>query len=195
MDKNEIDVFRGYLAARGSTPPSVLFQLLEELTPEDRAKLKSAAAEGYMGLELERLKMQDRFLVSRAELDDFIAKVKELDALPTPLTSLSRTEISKRIKGASGETVVSHRRGCFVASFAYADPLHADVQLLRCFRHAFLESYATGRCFSAWYYSNGQSLAQIATHFHLRKPSRAALWFLCRIIEGWMRFTKRSNFD
>lgn len=182
MDNKEIELFRGYLTTGRGQVPDVLGKLLEGLSDKELIKLRSAALEGKLAIELEQQRMANRYLASQAEMNQFISSIKQYESLSNPAKTLSGIRDTREIDGASGRTTVSYRRGCFVASCVYGNPAHPDVDVLRGFRHSFLERFAAGRSFSAWYYVNGPLLARRLDRPILKFPIRGLLWCLCRVI-------------
>lgn len=159
MDDKQISVFQNALTSNNSISGSLLPKLLEGLTPEELNKLRMQALEGQLGIELERMKMQDRLLASEAEIDAFVSTVARMDRqTQSPLASY---KVSRSTQGASGQTTITARKGaCFVATVVYEDADHPDVRLLRTFRHSVLETFPHGRDFSAWYYRNGYNISR-----------------------------------
>lgn len=72
-----------------------------------------------------------------------------------PTGNLSVT-VFKHIPRQRSQTAASD---CFVATEVYGDPDNHNVKYLRYFRDSYLSNKAAGRCFIAWYYSNGPRLA------------------------------------
>jgi hypothetical protein len=182
MDNKEIELFRGYLTTGQGQVPSVLGKLLDGLSDAELAKLRVAALEGKLSIELEQQRMAIRYLGARAEMNEFISAIKQYESLPNPAKSLSGIRDTREISGASGTTTVSYRRGCFVASCVYGSSSHPDVIILRGFRHAVLEQFSQGRRLSAWYYSNGLRLAKRVNGPMQKSVIRCVLWSLCRLI-------------
>jgi hypothetical protein len=182
MENKEIELFRAYLTTGQGQVPTVLSRLLEGLSDEDLTKLRSAALHGKLAIELEQQSMANRHLASQVEMREFVSAINQYESLSNPFPTLSGIRDQREIYGASGRTTVSYRRGCFVASFVYADPSHPDVILLRRFRRSTLEQLTAGRSFSAWYYRNGQKAAQIVRRLFLRRPVKFCLWCLCRFL-------------
>jgi hypothetical protein len=178
MDEKQIEVFRNQLSSGTSLSGSLLPKLLDGLTPQELAQLRSKALEGHLGIELERLKMQDRLSASQTEIDAFISTVARLERQTNSPFASYKADFSA--KGASGETTITSKKGCFVATAIYADARHPNVCLLRTFRHSFLETFPQGRNFSAWYYRNGEALSRspIGRGF-LGKAIRVGLLCLC----------------
>lgn len=67
--------------------------------------------------------------------------------------------------------------GCFIATAAYADPSHPDVEILRQFRDRYLMKSRLGRDFVRLYYRYSPPVAKfVAKYPFLRAVSRAALY-------------------
>ena len=67
--------------------------------------------------------------------------------------------------------------GCFIATAAYADPSHPDVEILRQFRDRYLMKSRLGRDFVRLYYRYSPPVAKfVAKYAFLRAVSRAALY-------------------
>jgi hypothetical protein len=185
MENKDIEVFKGYLEQTKGEVPSVLGRLLQGLPEKDLAQLRLAALEGKLSIELEQQRMANRYLASQAEMREFIAAVKEYEGMSNPLTSLSGLRDQREINTATGTTTVSYRRGCFVASFVYANPAHPDVLTLKKFRRRVLERFTLGRKASAWYYAHGEELVGTVSRLGLKTTVRAFLQLLCKALRAF----------
>ena len=108
MDEKQIEVFRNQLSSGTSLSGSLLPKLLDGLTPQELAQLRSKALEGHLGIELERLKMQDRLSASQTEIDAFISTVARLERQTNSPFASYKADFSA--KGASGETTITSKR-------------------------------------------------------------------------------------
>jgi hypothetical protein len=87
------------------------------------------------------------------------------------------------------EEYLSKKFGCFVATAAYGDPSHPDVEALRRFRDRYLMKSRAGRTFVELYYRYSPPLARfVAKYPVLRAMSRALLYpavLLCRMLNDF----------
>ncbi|MCB9638438.1 MAG: hypothetical protein H6727_05960 [Myxococcales bacterium] len=104
-------------------------------------------------------------------------------AQPTPLT-----DFFEAYKQAGGkDTGFSGGGYCFIATAAYGSYDAHEVQRLRTFRDRYLQPYAWGRAFVAWYYEHSPRLAAwIAKHPTARRATQVALWPVVQWTALWL---------
>jgi len=136
---------------------SILAKVLADLPAEDVARLKQKAAEGMLGVELKRLADQNKFQVSSADIDDFIQNAQRMERTHSGVTSSYKMD--GRFETASGETTITSKKGCFIATAVYGSANHPNVVRLRRFRDRHLETHFVGRLFCALYYRLSPRLA------------------------------------
>jgi hypothetical protein len=96
-----------------------------------------------------------------------------LEGTPTPVI-----DYFEAYKAAGGKEAGGF---CFIATAAYGDYNHPDVQTLRRFRDEVLAQSAPGRAFIGWYYAHGRQWAQtIEGQPTLRAVVRGALGIVAR---------------
>ncbi len=102
---------------------------------------------------------------------------------------------------------------CFVASVAYGSRIHPYIDHLRWLRDAYLLKSRVGKTFVAWYYKNGESMAEfVGTHSVLKSAVRLLLlpiigtayvlktlglwplWFLLGALAVGMGLAQRGRF-
>ena len=80
----------------------------------------------------------------------------------------------------TGDTIIddlAEHFGCFIATAAYGDPSHPDVEVLRQFRDRYLKKSRAGRAFVDLYYRYSPPVARfIAKHPVLKRLSRIMLY-------------------
>jgi len=127
---------------------SILERVIGDLNPSELQKLREQAANGLLGLELEKLAMSHRLESSSVDIDGFIQKVKELER---SLGQYSRYNAKGEFETASGRTTIEVKKGCYIATAVYGSETHPNVLLLKKFRDEFLMKRNWGRIFCRTY--------------------------------------------
>lgn len=137
---------------------SVLSKVLAELPAEEIARLKSQAADGMLAIEITRIVTQHKLQVTATEIDIILQSIRGLQREHQGPTSSYKQE--SRIQTASGETTITSKKGCFIATAVYGDFEHPNVLILRRFRDERLERNHIGRLLCAFYYWTSPRLAR-----------------------------------
>ncbi len=150
MEPKEYEIIRSQMIQDQVPSGSVLARVLANLPAEDVQKLRIKAAEGMLGLELEKMRMVHRFQASSAEIREFIDNIKVMEAA-TKGSFTSSYNMEGEFHGASGKTIIKSKKGCYIATVVYGSPLNPNVILLKRFRDKFLEKSLLGRVLSNAY--------------------------------------------
>ena len=180
--ENDLQLIKSQLISGEIPPGSILARVLAELPASDVARLRSKAAEGMLALELQQMVMQNKFRESSIDIDNFIRNVRLLEAAHTGTTS--GYTMTGRFETASGETTITSKKGCFIATAIYGSINHPNVLALRRFRDLHLETNLIGRAFCALYYQFSPRLAQgFFSHDRARKVMRFLLDEICKTLQ------------
>jgi hypothetical protein len=167
----------------GSAENSFLQRLMQELSPEERARLKQKTAEGLLSNELERLRASHQFGISSDDMDMFMQNVQRMERLHRG-NAMSSYDMRGTFKTPSGETQINSKKGCYIATAVYGSFEHPNVLLLRRFRDQHLEESMVGRCLCACYYWASPWLAQgLFSKGAPRSAMRKVLDGVCRILD------------
>ena len=163
-------------------PGGILSKVLAELPAEEIARLKSQAADGMLSIEINSIITQRKLQVTATEMDIFLQNVRGLQREHQGLTSSYNTQT--RIQTASGETTITSKKGCFIASAVYGSADHPTVLILRRFRDKRLETNFAGRVFCKIYYRLSPRLADsVFSRGFARKTMRRLLDWLSRWLD------------
>ena len=176
----ELATIRHQLVSGDLPTGSILAQVMGDLAPTELEKLKNRAADGLLGLELEKLSMSHRFQSSSVEIQEFINKIKELES---GVGKYSSYKARGEFNTASGRTTIEAKKGCYVATAVYGNEFHPNVLILKKFRDETLMRSALGRLFCRSYYMVSPSLSN---HFHkglLSVFCRKFLNVICKCIQ------------
>ena len=157
MTRENFELVKAQFVSGQLPAGSILAKVISELPAEDVAHLRQKAAEGMLGVELQRLVDQNKFQVSSADINDFIRNVQRMEQILTGVTS--RYKMQGRFETASGETTIESKKGCFIATAVYGSADHPSVLILRRLRDEHLEANAAGRMFCTLYYRLSPKLA------------------------------------
>ncbi|HEX7344996.1 MAG TPA: CFI-box-CTERM domain-containing protein [bacterium] len=170
MEQKEYQIIRSQLISDQLPSGSILARVLSNLPAEDVEKLRVKAAEGAMGLELEKMRMIQRFHASSAEIRDFIENIKAVEnAMRGSFSSSYRME--GEFETASGKTTITTKKGCYIATVVYGSPAHPNVIVLKKFKSDFLEKFILGKILSKFY----NVIGPIAARSRLCKGTRASI--------------------
>lgn len=183
MDKYSVELVRKQFISGEIQPGTILSKVLSDLPSDDIKALQKKAAEGMLGLELEKLAQLNRFQSSSVEIREFIDIIKELE-FQTRQGFPSRYTAVGEFNTASGKTTITAKKGCFIATAVYNDYNHPLVIELRKFRDEVLESYLLGNIFIKIYYFLSPSIASIISKNFILKylTKKILLQPLVRII-------------
>jgi hypothetical protein len=168
MDKYSVEIVRKQFISGEIQPGTILSKVLSDLPSDDIEALRRKAAEGMLGLELEKLAQLNRFQASSVEIREFIDVIKELES-QTRQGFPSRYTAVGEFNTASGKTTITAKKGCFIATAVYNDYNHPIVIELREFRDEFLENHLFGNIFIKVYYFLSPSIASIIAKSSLLK--------------------------
>jgi hypothetical protein len=183
MADENLDLVKSQFLAGHLPSGSILAKALAELSPQEIALLKNKAAEGSLGLELQRMNMLNRFQASSVDIDDFIRNVQRMERTHSGVNS--SYSMQGRFETASGETTITSKKGCYIATAVYGSSEHPNVLCLRQFRDQYLEANWMGRALCAIYYRVSPILANsIFSGGRLRRWMRLALDRFCRFISN-----------
>jgi hypothetical protein len=181
MADQNLEIIKSQFLAGQLPSGSVLAKALVDLSPQEIAVLKAKAAEGSMGLELQRMAMLNRFQASSVDMDDFIRNVQRMERTHSGVTS--SYNMQGRFETASGETTITSKKGCYIATAVYGSVEHPNVVRLRRFRDEYLDTNFCGRTACALYYRLSPRLADsMFSRGILRKWMRTFLDRLCRCL-------------
>lgn len=182
MPDDKLDLIRTQFIQGQAPAGSILAKVLEGLPEADVHKLKQKAAEGMLAAELQKMVMANKFQASTVDIDDFIQGVRKIEEAVGGKLTTSYTANTK-IETASGETTITVKKGCFIATAVYGSPDHPNVLKLRRFRDERLETNAPGRLFCSFYYRLSPRLAgSVFSRGRARKTMRTFLDWLCRLL-------------
>ena len=163
----------------GTAENSFLQQLMRELPPEDAARLTIKAAEGLLTSELEKVRASHQFGISSEDIDSFIQNVGRMERAHRGAIMTSY-DMQGTFKTASGQTQITSKKGCYIATAVYGDFGHPNVLILRRFRDRSLEPSLAGRLACAFYYWVSPWLARsLFSHGRAREFMRTILNALC----------------
>jgi hypothetical protein len=164
---------------------SLLANAYSGLTQEEISELRKKAAEAKLKIDLERAAINDRLQSSSLDLDTFINNARKLDANHSSLSSSYRMEGT--FSTASGETKITSKKGCFIATSVYGSYNHPNVVILRKFRDDVLSKTIVGICFCEFYYLLSPYFVNYFTSNGLfTAETRRALDAFCDFIEKRM---------
>ena len=190
IESHELVKIRHQLITGDVAAGSLLEKVISDLAPSELEKLKFRAAEGLLGIELEKMAMSRRFQSSTVEIKEFISTIKELESNTNKGTSFTAEQFSKT---ASGETKITVKKGafadvCYIATAVYGGNSHPNVKLLKEFRDSVLVKYRIGRVFCRFYYKVSPKLVK---HFQggiFCWLGRKCLNFVCNTIRTFRSF-------
>lgn len=181
MNEKKYEIAKKQFLAGEIPTGTVLAKVLQDLPAEDVKRLRNKAAEGMLGLELEKMAMIRDFHASSAEMQEFIQNIKDLESATQG--TLSSYKAESTFKGATSKTTITAKKGCYIATYTYGSYLHPNVILFQSFRTNYLESNKFGRLFSD-YYNRYSPL--IVFHFEksilLKTISKLVLDCICKIL-------------
>jgi len=114
--------------------------------------------------------------------EEFFARVVQQGGPPDPPPGIGSSSGSSSSGSGSG--------GCFIATTAYGDYNHPNVQLLRKFRDRYLLTTSFGRMFVDMYYRHSPTLAKFAVN---RKSLKALIRFNLMPIVGLSSLVIKMN--
>lgn len=158
MDQDKIE-HELLIFQQGAAPVGgVLQKALANLSPDEITTLRRKAAEGTLSIELDSLRMRQKFVAKNADIDELIQAVKRIEESRGGLTTY---RVKGEYEGASGKTTIEVKRGvCYVATYVYGDEQHPNVVALREFRDETLIKYSLGRAFCSVYSTISPRLLQ-----------------------------------
>lgn len=179
MAGTELEIIKGQLLSGNIQAGSVLARVLGDLPAQQMEQLRLKAAEGVLGLELEKLAMSQRFQSSSVEIKEFIERIKELEVSATGMT---RYKAMGEFETASGKTTITAQKGCYIASAVYESEYHHKVLLLRKFRDIYLLNNIYGYQFCRVYYSVSPYLVKYFSHNPIKYFTKLSLNVICKVI-------------
>jgi len=99
----------------------------------------------------------------------------------------TRQSVTTDVETGAGRMRIESKSGatCFVATAAYGDRRHPDVEFLRWYRDNVLVNSAAGRTFTGIYWEVGPHLAKMVGPFpHVRQVTRRVLSRLVRLLRA-----------
>lgn len=134
---------------------------LANLTPEQRQELIGKAGDEALEIEVRKRNMALESEQSRHDIQAHIDVTRSLDQSG----NLNRQTVKSEVKTGSGRMTIESKSGaqCFVATVAFRDASHPDVQYLRWFRDTHLSGRPLGDRFITWYWRVGPKMATWAT--------------------------------
>ncbi|MCG5531557.1 hypothetical protein LRD18_11950 [Halorhodospira halochloris] len=108
--------------------------------------------------------------------------------------AVKRGRVGQRIARRSVGRAVGRglgKSGCYIASCAYADAKHPDVEVLRHFRDGFLIQKKWGRKFIAFYEKTAPGL--VARHGHRQWLNKLIYVCLSNLVVPVLRLSSRHN--
>jgi hypothetical protein len=191
MDTQSMELVRKQFISGQLQPGSILAKLLSDIPENELKTLQVKAAEGMLGIELEKMVQLHRFHSSSVEIREFIENIKELESASRQGFSNRYTAVGE-FQTASGKTTITAKKGCFVATAVYQNPDHPNLAMLRSFRDEYLETHFIGRLFCSVYYYIGPVLAASQlTKGVCAKLLRYILDFMVSILSKY--FFKQEN--
>ncbi len=157
---SDLSEIKNQLIAGNVIPGTLLARMLADLRPGEIQKLRAEAANGMLGLELEKLSMANRFQIASADIDDFVDRIKSIEGSINRYTSFKATG---EFQTASGRTTIEVKKGCYIATSIYGSEFHENVLLLKDFRDGFLTQKLWGRIFCWIYYRISPFLCKYAS--------------------------------
>ncbi len=190
MVGSELDIIKGQLLSGNIQAGSVLARVLNDLPAQQMDQLRLRAAEGVLGLELEKLAMSQRFQSSSVEIKEFIERIKELE---TSASRMTRFKATGDFETASGKTTITAQKGCYIASVVYESKYHHKVLLLRDFRDNYLLDNMFGYQFCRVYYKVSPYLAKYLSHNPIKYFTKLVLDIICKIINNKFRRNRNTR--
>ena len=170
------------LAKLVEDPDNLLNEALQRM-PENKAReIMGKAADEALRLQVKRRESEDDIGIVNAKLLQAARFSEEMRQTETSAYEFSQTHRSEQ--GDARITVSRKPEGsrfCFVATACFGDIDHPIVSDLRAFRDKKLARHHLGRSFIAWYYENGEKLANVVSKVPgARKFLRPILWLTAR---------------
>lgn len=146
-----------HLLSEAIEPGKILKTALANLSVEQQQDLMNKAANEALDLEIKKEKMQMDHHVSQADIQNHISTFRDIDKEG----KLTRHKVSSDVKTASGSMKIESKSGgaCFVATVAYDNEKHINLDYLRKFRDTILFKSKQGKRFINWYNVNGPVIA------------------------------------
>ncbi len=143
MQEKEQAIVKSGLINGQIVPGSMLSRLLAELPTEDYEMLKMKALEGVLSIELERMKMQDKFSYAQEDMNNIIRTVRELER--SHAGKMTYREVKGEFDTATGKTTVTSKSTCYIATYVYEEEDQYQLQILRKYRDEKLKKRYAGR--------------------------------------------------
>lgn len=137
---------------------SLINQAVSRLSKEQADNLMQKAGEEALRLEAKQHEMNIEYVHAKKTVEDHVDTFNMLEKGGRLTTQKVTTDVKSgnstmRIESKSGAA-------CFVATAAYQNPNHPDVNYLRAFRDEILSKSSAGRSFIDWYWRAGPEMAK-----------------------------------
>ena len=165
---------------------SLIGQAVTRLSKEQADNLMVKAGEEALRLEGKQHGLNIEYVHGKKALEDHI----DAFAMLEKNGRLTRQRVTTEIKSGNTRMHIESKSGgtCFVATAAYQDAEHPDVEYLRGFRDQTLVRYNAGRSFIDWYWKVGPRLASFVNrHPSLRPLARRSISLIVKTIKVFTR--------
>lgn len=169
------------LHGNGLKAGSLIDQAVSRLSKEQADNLMQKAGEEALRLEAKQHELNIEYVHAKKTVEDHVDTFNMLEkggrlTRQTVTTDVSSGNSKMRIESKSGAA-------CFVATAAYQNPYHPDVNYLRSFRDEVLSKNSLGRAFIVWYWRVGPKIAAwVENKPIIRKFSKTAIALIVRLI-------------
>lgn len=137
---------------------SLISQAVSRLSKEQADHLMGKAGDEALRLESKQHELNIEYVHAKKTVEDAIDAFNMLEKSGR----LTTQKVTTDVKSGNSTIRIESKSGpkCFVATAAYQDEHHPDVNYLRAFRDEALSKSAVGRSFIDWYWHTGPKLAK-----------------------------------
>ena len=136
---------------------SLIGQAVSRLSKEQADNLMQKAGDEALRLESKQHELNIEYVHAKKTVEDHVDTFNMLEKSGR----LTTQKVTTDVKSGNSTMRIESKSGakCFVATAAYQDEHHPDVNYLRVFRDETLSKSAVGRSFIDWYWHTGPKLA------------------------------------
>ncbi|EMV5903637.1 TPA: hypothetical protein ORZ72_004671 [Escherichia coli] len=137
---------------------SLISQAVSRLSKEQADNLMNKAGAEALRLESKQHELNIEYVHGKKSVEDHIDTFNMLEKNGR----LTTQKVTTNVKSGNSTMSIESKSGakCFVATAAYQDEHHPDVNYLRVFRDETLSKSIVGRSFIDWYWHTGPKLAK-----------------------------------
>lgn len=137
---------------------SLISQAVSRLSKEQADNLMQKAGEEALRLESKQHELNIEYVHAKKTVEDHVDTFNMLEKSGR----LTTQKVTTDVKSGNSTMRIESKSGakCFVATAAYQDEHHPDVNYLRAFRDETLSKSRLGRSFIEWYWRTGPRLAK-----------------------------------